>query len=189
LNPLIGYLDDRTNLKALLIFAPSITATLMVTLGLMPSYASLVILLLLVGLSVASLHALSPALLARVSGKDTGKAMSFFMASGELGRTFGPILATGAASYFSLKDLWTLAIPAWLVSAVMFTRLWKVRHTSARGSNLRGILPNVWRFFIPLTLITVTRTFMVSALGTFLPTFLKGEGAALWAAGVTLSAY
>lgn len=189
LNPLIGYLDDRANLKIFLILAPSVTATLMVTLGLMPSYTSLVILLLLVGFSVASLHALSPALLARVSGKDTGKAMSFFMASGELGRTFGPLLVTLAASFFSVKNLWPLALPAWLVSIVMFSRLWKVNQPAVRRPSLRGMLPNAARFFVPLTLITISRTFMISALGTFLPTFLKGEGAALWAAGATLSAY
>lgn len=189
MNPLIGYLDDRANLRVLLILAPSVTATLMVTLGLMPNYASLVILLLFVGLSVSFLHALSPALLARVSGRDTGKAMSFFMASGELGRTFGPLLVTTAASYFSVKDLWPLALPAWLVTAVMFSRLSKVNRPAVRHPSLRGMLPHAARFFIPLTLITFTRTLMVSALGTFLPTFLKGGGATLWAAGATLSAY
>jgi FSR family fosmidomycin resistance protein-like MFS transporter len=189
LNPLIGYLDDKMNLKILLILSPSITATLMVTLGLMPSYSTLVILLLLVGLSVAALHALSPALLARVSGRNTGKAMSFFMASGELGRTLGPLLVTLAASYLTLKNLWPLALPAWLVSILMFSRLWKVDQPVMRRPSLRGMLPQAGRFFIPLTLIVITRTFMVSALGTFLPTFLKGEGAALWAAGATLSAY
>jgi FSR family fosmidomycin resistance protein-like MFS transporter len=189
LNPLIGFLDDRMNLKMLLILAPSITATLMVTLGLMPNYTTLVILLLLVGLSVASLHALSPALLARVSVNNTGKAMSYFMASGELGRTLGPLLVTLAASYFSMRNLWPLALPAWLLSIVMFYQLWKVERPVLRRPSLRGMLPHAGRFFIPLTLITITRTFMVSAFGTFLPTYLKGEGAALWAAGATLSAY
>jgi len=40
---------------------------------------------------------------------------------------------------------------------------------------------------VPLVGIIVVRSFMVSALTTYLPIFLSEEGADLWLAGVSLS--
>lgn len=93
LNPFIGYLDDRINLRMFVIVAPGVTAVLMSSIGLASSYTSLLILLLITGLSIAAFHAPAPAMVARVSGNQVGKGMSYFMAGGELARTIGPILA------------------------------------------------------------------------------------------------
>jgi FSR family fosmidomycin resistance protein-like MFS transporter len=98
LNPLIGYLDDKVNLRWMVILAPAITATLMSAMGLAPSYYLLAILLTITGFSVAAFHATAPAMVARISGSHVGKGMSFFMAAGELGRTVGPLAAVWAVS-------------------------------------------------------------------------------------------
>src|SRR4030066_2143358 len=64
LNPIIGYLDDKINLRILVILAPAVTATTMSCLGIAPSYISLMILLFITGLSTAAFHAPSPAMIA-----------------------------------------------------------------------------------------------------------------------------
>lgn len=52
LNPIIGYLDDKINLRILVIVAPAVTATTMTCLGIAPSYMSLLLLLFITGLAL-----------------------------------------------------------------------------------------------------------------------------------------
>src|SRR4030043_2084942 len=73
LNPVLGYLDDKVNLRIFVILAPAISATTMSCLGLAPNYLSLVILLFITGLSIAAFHAPSPAMIARASGQQVGR--------------------------------------------------------------------------------------------------------------------
>jgi FSR family fosmidomycin resistance protein-like MFS transporter len=189
LNPLIGYLDDKINLRLLVIFAPAITATTMSCLGLAPNYASLVVLLLVTGLSVAAFHAPSPSMVVSVSGKKTGMGMSFYMAAGELGRTLGPLLAAWAVTMFTLEGIWRLAILGWLASIIMYGRFRKLTMHIQKQSGFREMFPAATRLFIPLLLIVFARTFLVTGVGVYLPTLIKSEGATLWAASRSLAIY
>ena len=129
LNPFIGYMADRISLRYFIILAPAITATLMSSMGLTSSYAALAILLFAAGISVAAFHAPAPAMIGRVAGLRVGAGMSIFMASGELARTLGPIVAMAGVGWFGLDGLWRLAVVGWLTSVVLYFRL---RHISAR---------------------------------------------------------
>ena len=189
LNPLIGYLDDRINLRTLVILAPAVTATTMSCLGLVPSYASLTLLLLITGLSIAAFHAPSPAMVVSVSGRQYGKGMSFYMAFGELGRTLGPLLATWGVALLSFEGMWRLAILGWLATIVMYFRFRKISMRIQRQSGFREMFPAATRLFIPLFLIVFARSFLVTGLGVYLPTLLNTEGSSLWAAGSALAIY
>ena len=72
LNPFIGYLADRISVRYFVILAPATTATLMCFVGFAPSYMVLVMLLTMVGVSVAAFHAPAPAMIARTSGNRVG---------------------------------------------------------------------------------------------------------------------
>ena len=189
LNPLIGYLDDKVNLRLLVIFAPAITATTMSCLGLAPNYASLALLLLVTGLSVAAFHAPSPSMVVSVSGTQTGTGMSFYMASGELGRTVGPLLAAWAVTLFTLEGMWRLAILGWLASIIMYGRFRKLTMHVQKQSGFRQMFPAATHLFIPLLLIALSRSFLVSGLGLYLPTLLQSEGASIWASSRSLAIY
>jgi FSR family fosmidomycin resistance protein-like MFS transporter len=189
LNPLIGYLDDKINLRLLVIFAPAITATTMSCLGLAPNYASLVLLLLVTGLSVAAFHAPSPSMVVSVSGKKTGMGMSFYMAAGELGRTLGPLLAAWAVTMFTLEGIWRLAILGWLASIIMYGRFRKLTMHIQKQSGFRGMFPAATRLFIPLLLIVFARSFLITGVGVYLPTLIKSEGATIWTASRSLAIY
>lgn len=189
LNPLIGYLDDKINLRLLVIFAPAVTATTMSCLGLAPNYASLALLLLITGLSVAAFHAPSPAMVTSVSGKQTGTGMSFYMASGELARTVGPLLAAWGVTMFTIQGMWRLAILGWLASIIMYGRFRKLTLRVQKQSGFRQMFPAATHLFIPLLLITLARSFLVTGLGIYLPTLLQGEGASIWASSRALAIY
>jgi FSR family fosmidomycin resistance protein-like MFS transporter len=189
LNPLIGYLDDKINLRLLVIFAPAVTATTMSCLGLAPNYATLSLLLLITGLSIAAFHAPSPAMVVSVSGRQYGKGMSFYMAAGELGRTLGPLLAAWAVTLLTLPGMWRLAILGWLASLFMLTRFRKISFRIQKQSGFRAMFPAATHLFIPLLLVVFFRSFLITGLGVYLPTLLESEGASLWAAGSALAIY
>jgi FSR family fosmidomycin resistance protein-like MFS transporter len=192
LQPFIGHLADRVSLRYLVVLTPAVTATAMSLLGVAPRYAMLALLLMVTGLSSATLHAVGPVIAGRFSGKNLGRGMGIWMVGGELGRTLGPL---AIAAYFKLQP-GTLAytpwlmIGGWLTSLLLFFRL---RDVEGRPPNAGQGLP--WRqalrvmgpLLVPLIGIIVARAFMSSALTTYLPTFLVEEGAELWQAGVFLA--
>jgi FSR family fosmidomycin resistance protein-like MFS transporter len=188
-NPLYGYLDDKINLRMLVILAPAITATLMSSVGLAPNYLTLTVLMFVVGLSVAAFHATAPAMVARVSGKQIGKGMSFFMAAGELGRTVGPLFAVWAVSLLTLDFMIPVALLGWVYSLVMYLRFRSVPAHVEKQKDFKAAIPAAKRLFFPMIIVVFARSLLVTGMGVYLPTFIKSEGASLWTAGSTLALY
>ena len=190
INPFLGLLADRGSLRWFAILAPTVTAVTMSAIGLAPSYTALVILLLVAGVSTALWHVPTPVMIARVSGRQVGQGMSFFMVGGELARTVGPLLAVGAVSWWGLEGIWRLAPLAMAASAVLY---WRTRDIGSARPVARadGSFAQTWlqlrRVLLPIAGILIARGFMLAALTTFLPTFLASEGASLQQAGGALS--
>jgi FSR family fosmidomycin resistance protein-like MFS transporter len=189
LNPLIGYMADRINLRYFIILAPGLTATFMSSMGLMDSYVGLAVVLFATGISVAAFHAPAPAMVARISGNRVGKGMSYFMAGGELGRTLGPLVAVAAVSYLTMDGMFPVAVIGWATSLLLFVRFRSLQVRPEQQTELREILPAAKRLFAPILFIVLTRSFVIVSLGTFLPTYLNMRGASLIIAGGALSLY
>jgi len=190
LNPFIGYFADRLSLRYFVIFAPAATATLISAMGFAPYYLTLAILLFITGISVAAFHAPAPAMVARISGKQVGKGMSYFMAGGELGRTVGPLVAVWAVSTWTLDGFYRVVIFGWAATAILF---WRLHRISAQPTEkprcLHEALPAIRRLFIPMIGIRLPREFLMTALAVYLPTFMTRQGASLWVAGAALSVW
>lgn len=188
--PVIGHLADRLSLRYLVILAPGVSATLMSLLGIAPGFVWAAVLLLVAGLSSASLHAIGPVMVGRVSGDRLGRGMSYWMVGGELGRTIGPILIVSAIGWFSLQGIAWLMLGGWAASFLLFMQL---RRVPGRPDEDRAALP--WRsavqkmrpFLIALAGLQVVRSFSSVALTTFLPLYLEGQGESLFWAGASLS--
>jgi FSR family fosmidomycin resistance protein-like MFS transporter len=191
--PFIGYLADHINLRYLVILAPALTATAMTLLGVAPSYGAMTLLLIMVGVVAAGLHAVGPVIAGNLSGKrNLGRGMGLWMVGGGLGYTIGPLILVAALEAWGLRGLPWLMVGGWLASAVLFTRL---RHVSSFGRRPKTSRP--WRqalavmrpMLLPVIGIILVRSFMASAIGTYLPTFLSREGSSLWFAGAAYSGY
>jgi FSR family fosmidomycin resistance protein-like MFS transporter len=190
LQPFLGHLADRVSLRYLVILAPTVAAVTMSLLGVAPSYAALALLLTMAGINSAALHSVAPVMAGRMSGKNLGRGMGFWMVGGELGRTLGPLVIVTAIQFLTLQGSPWLMIGGFVASALL---VFTLRSVSGRPPNADEGLP--WRqalrtmgpFLVPLVGIIVVRSFMVSALTTYLPVFLTDEGAALWFAGASLS--
>lgn len=188
--PFIGYLADRVSLRYLVIMAPAVTATMMSLLGVSPGYAVMALFLIVAGLSSAGLHAVGPVMIGRLSGPRLGRGMGFWMVGGELGRTLGPIVIVSALELLMLSGTPGLMIAGLAMSTLLFFLLRDVAgsdHSEAVGLPWREALRSMGPLLIPLSGVIVARSFMVSALTTYLPTFLSEEGAGLFFAGASLS--
>ena len=173
LSPVIGFLADRFTLRYLVIFAPAITATLATLIGFMPTYSAAALLLFCVGVNIMAFHAPAPAMIAHVSGNKVGRGMSFFMASGELARSVGPLLVAFGVTQWGIAGLWRLMFFGWLASAVLF---WRLRDVSAkRAPRKRRPKPMFRRFarvFAPLLGVMLLRNMAVSSLGIFMVVYM-----------------
>jgi FSR family fosmidomycin resistance protein-like MFS transporter len=190
LQPFIGHLADRVSLRYLVILAPAVAAITMSLLGVAPSYVALALLLTAAGINSATLHAVAPVMAGRLSGKNLGRGMGYWMVGGELGRTLGPIIIVTAVQFLTLEGMPWLMVGGLVASVVLFVRLKDVPGrppNAGQGLPWRQALRIMGPFLVPLVGIIVARSFMVSALTTYLPIFLSDEGAALWLAGISLS--
>ncbi len=190
LQPFIGHLADRLSLRYFVILAPAVTAVMMSLLGVAPGYAVLALLLTVVGVSSASLHAVAPVMAGRLSGQSLGRGMGFWMVGGELGRTLGPIVVVSAIQLLTLKGTPWLMIAGLLASVILYVRLKDVPGrppNAGQGLPWRQALRSMGPLLVPLVGIIIVRSFMITALTTYLPTFLSKEGADLWFAGASLS--
>jgi FSR family fosmidomycin resistance protein-like MFS transporter len=190
LQPLIGHLADRRDLRFMAVLTPAATAICMCLLGVAPGFAAIAVLLAIAGVSSAFLHALAPVVAGGFAGSRLGFGMGFWMVGGELGRTLGPIVLVTAVAVLGLAGLPWLVVGGLAASGLLALgmrggRLQPPSRTegargSRRWSGMRG-------FFLPLTGIVAARAVMMAAFTTFLPVFLREEGLSLWWAGASLS--
>jgi len=190
LNPFLGYAADRMSVRYFVILAPGFTATFMTLIGFAPSYLALAMLLLAGGVSIAAFHAPAPAMTARVSGNRVGTGMSIFMATGELGRTVGPIVAVAAVSWWGLDGIWRLAVLGWLTSAVLYWRLHTVpaRPRTPGQDSLAAMWPQVKRVFPVITWVIFPKVFLAVTITTYLAIFMRDQlQTNLWLAAASLT--
>ena len=190
LQPLIGIHADHTNLRLLIIITPAITGVAMSLLSVAPTYGFLSFLLVLAGLSSASLHAVGPVLGGTLAGNKLGRGMSFWMVGGELGRALGPLVVVTAIGYLTLEGLPWLMLAGILTSIFLSVKLSSITTQPLNNGNQilwKTALQKMRGVMVPLAILIFTRSMMVATLTIFLPTFLTSEGSSLWQAGVSLS--
>jgi FSR family fosmidomycin resistance protein-like MFS transporter len=186
----IGYLADSLSLRYLVILAPALTGVMMSLLGIAPGYGFLALLLACAGVSSASLHAVGPVMAGRLSGNKLGRGMGLWMVGGELGRTLGPIIVVGVVGAFGLQRIPYLMAAGFAMSGILYVRMKDIAGGPPgvdRALSLRPALDHLRPILAPLVGLVSVRAFMLTAVTTYLPTFLTEEGSELWFAGISLS--
>lgn len=190
LQPVIGHLADRKNLKLLFILAPTITGAAMSLLGVADSTGFIIFLLVIAGTSSAMLHAIGPVLGSSYSGERLGKGMSLWMVGGEIGRTLGPIIAVSFISYLTIEKLPWMMLAGVFASIFLSTRFKTISTKTSETQDeihWRVALTNMKGILLPLAAVILTRSMMIATMNTFLTTFMTAEGASLSLAGWSLS--
>jgi FSR family fosmidomycin resistance protein-like MFS transporter len=171
-------------------FGPLVAAVFMSGLGLAPSYAVLVALLMVAGLGVAAFHPQGAVLTSQIAGRPQ-ISMAIFITGGTIGFSIGPMFAVGVVSVFGLERTWVAAIPGLVASAMLLAWFARVpprpRH-EAKGVPLRELRP-VLRPLSLLYFATVSRSAVSYGFMTFLPLYLTARGYSLSTSGLILSLY
>ncbi len=186
-NPFVGMLADRLSLRIFVVTAPAVTAVVMCLLGLAPSYGILLLMLLVTGISSTMFHVPAPVIIKEISADKIGTGMSLFMLGGELSRTLGPLVISGALALWGLEGTWRLMPVGIAASAVLFVKLRNldVRPSSTGGFEFRkmGITLKKMRFLLfCIGGYLLFSSSMKFALTLYLPTYLTSRGDSLWTA-------
>jgi FSR family fosmidomycin resistance protein-like MFS transporter len=190
LQPWIGHVGDRVDLRFAVALSPAITAACMSLLGIAPGFVAMGLLLVTAGASAALLHSVGPVLVGRLSGRRLGWGMGFWMVGGELGRTLGPIVVVSAVALLGQGGLGWLMVGGVVASAVLSVSLRNVPPPLPPANGRAGFLRAIRamrHLLVPLAGVVILRSFMMAAATTYLPLFLREEGSSLWLAGASLT--
>ena len=192
-NPFVGSVADRKGLRGLLVLGPLLTVGAMGLLGWAPSVWALGLLLMVAGLGAALFHVPAPVLVRRLSGRQVGRGMAYYMVGGETARTLGPLVAAGALAAWGLAGTWRLVgfgLPAVLILASPILRLSRGSHDARKSRvaslGLRDLTPHL-RMLAALSSYTFLRALLKSSLTLYLPTYLSEKGEPLWYSNSCLS--
>jgi MFS transporter, FSR family, fosmidomycin resistance protein len=191
LQPVIGHLADRKNLKMLVILAPTFSGIFLTLIGVVPSFGMAAVLLLLAGFSTAGFHSMAPAMVSMRAGRKVGRGMGLFMVGGELGFALGPVVVVATIAVLTLKGLPWLMTLGMLASIILYYRLKNattVRRSQAEaGLPARQALLEMRSLMLPIIGITFITGFLNANLVVYLPTFMSKEGAVFALAGISLT--
>lgn len=185
--PLFGLVADRMRRAWLVAAGPTLTVVAMGAIGLAPSYAFLVILLLLAGIGSASFHPQAAATAGFASGPRKGAGLSLFVAGGELGFALGPVTIALIVSAYGLPGTWLAAVPGLIACALLWanisgTSLSPTQRPPMEADEFRRI----FRALALLWLIVVLRSVLVHSYTSFLPLLLAERGASILAGGAAV---
>ncbi|MDC7226962.1 MAG: MFS transporter [Spirochaetales bacterium] len=192
LNPFIAFFVEKLRAKYIVIFMPAVTSISMSLLGIATNYAVLVILILTAGISSTLFHIPAPVMIKNYSGTKTGRGMSYYMLGGELSRTLGPLVITGAITLWGFEGTWRLVPFGIIASTILYFLLrghsepdYKpaAKEKLKRFPEIKQISPHL--IFIGLFLIFFMGLKVLSTL--YLTAFMVNRGQTLMAASLRLS--
>lgn len=186
--PLFGAIADRLRRRIFVVLGPGFTVLAMGLMGLAPTYASLIALLLIAGTGTASFHPQGASTAGEASGRRKGAGLSLFVAGGELGYSLGPLVIALAVAAWGLGATWMVALPG-LLACLLLWRVIPSRRdppTRPEGHTLRADLAGALRPLAVLWFIVVLRSIIISAYQTFLPLLLNQRGGSIVAGGAAV---
>jgi len=184
-NPFIGIIAERPVMRHMVIFSPAMTALFMSLIGVAPGYVFLAIILFFSGISSTLWHIPTPVMVKQLSGKRTGKGMSYYMMGGELARTAGPLIILGVISWWGLEGTWKMMPLGFVASLVLYLNFRNANFKPASSSRQHQE-GSYWKIFLRFSAafaLTGGYTFfqagMKASLTYYLPTFLTSQGNSL----------
>lgn len=193
LQPFFGYLMDKQNFSPLLPYIVPAAAVPMCMVGFAGNTMLLFVFVAVTGTAVAAYHPLSSILVGRTAAEGRGNGMmSYFIAGGNAGMAFVPLVLVAFLEQLSLAALPLLILPAALMG-LLFVRsgLCAVSSLPEHAVQSRPKLSSVLfaRTTITLNLAMGLRCWTHGAFGTFLPLLLVGNGEDTSAAGLFLTIF
>jgi FSR family fosmidomycin resistance protein-like MFS transporter len=187
IQPALGWIADRRRTAWLIPAGIAWTGVFMGCVGLAPSYAGLLGVVLLAGLGSAAFHPIASIVVAQASGNRRGLGMSLFATGGNLGFAIGPVLAAWLLRWGGLPATLVLIVPGCLMAAAF-----AVSRPAVAGGLASGEPAGVSRYSVPWRQLSVLcalitfRSWGYAGLIVFIPLWLHAQGGSTDEAGRAL---
>jgi FSR family fosmidomycin resistance protein-like MFS transporter len=119
IQPLFGYLADKTARRWILPLSVALSAVGIGLTGLAPTYAAVLLLVVVMGVGVAAYHPEGYRTATAVAGDKKATGVSVFSTGGNIGIAVGPPLATALIAGFGLPGTIGMLVPGLVVAAIL----------------------------------------------------------------------
>jgi FSR family fosmidomycin resistance protein-like MFS transporter len=179
IQPLFGHVSDRLSLPWLMPLGPALGGLGIALVGFTHSYALTFAVIVLSGVGVAAFHPEGSRFANYVSGAKRSSGMSLFSVGGNIGFAVGPLLMTPLVLAFGLEGTAFVLIPTWLMAAVLFHELPRLKTFRLDlGAGRRVVAAEqheAWRPFATLGAVIALRSFVYFGLVTFIPLYYVSD--------------
>ncbi|HWT81589.1 MAG TPA: MFS transporter, partial [Candidatus Methylomirabilis sp.] len=188
IQPVFGWVSDRWGIQWFIPVGIVWTGILMGSVGLVPNYWTLLLVVTLTGVGTAAFHPIASMAAAHASQARRGLGMSLFSAGGNLGFATGPILMTWLLLWFDLRGTILLVALGLLTACLIhrYRREIEVPHIGLGQRHSHAEAPIPWAKLSGLCILITLRSWGSSGMVVFMPLLLMQRGVALSATGRAL---
>lgn len=194
MQPFFGYTFDKHNASWVLLISIPLCGLTICSMEYASSEITMFAIAVLLGLTVSSFHPLGSSLIKQiVSEKNLGKAMSYYVAGGNVGFAFAPVVVVTFMEIFGYENLIFMAIPAVLLG----WKMWQSRlHTipSAQRAAVSGRAPSISDVLkqgnvLRLNFAMGLRCWTLTVVAVFLPLLMQTSGYSGMTSGIVLTIF
>jgi MFS transporter, FSR family, fosmidomycin resistance protein len=177
IQPVFGYLADKTVRRWILPTSIVVAGAGMALTGVAASYASILLLVVVMGLGVAAWHPEGYRTATGVAGDRKATALSYFSLGGNVGIALGPLFVTFLVATWSIPGTLGLALPPLLVAAIMLPALasFGTVTTGASATTRARAGENMPRAMALLIVVVMIRAWATLGFTTFVPLYYVNE--------------
>ncbi|HEU4370806.1 MAG TPA: MFS transporter [Methylomirabilota bacterium] len=172
IQPLFGYLSDRLARRWILPVSVFVSGAGIALVGLAPGYATVLALVMVMGLGVAAWHPEGYKTATGVAGDRKATALSWFSLGGNAGIAVGPALAAFLLASLGTGGTLGLVVPSLLVGSLLLAALPMLNREAARpraAARGRGEGVNMPGAMALLILVVTVRAWTTLGFTTFVP--------------------
>lgn len=175
--PAYGYLSDRFHSKLFSALAPAMAGIFISCLGIASGFSSMVVMVLLGGVGIASFHPQASARATLGIESNRQKWFAVFISSGTLGLALGPTYFSALLDRVGLERSWLAAIPGVAVTVALIFLLPELSAESPHRNSKFAWEPfkAVWKPLTILYFLVFIRSIVQVTYAQFLPLFLMRE--------------
>ncbi len=179
LQPIAGFLADRTNRNYFVLFGPLMAGVFMSFIGLVHQYGTLLVILIMSGVGTALFHPQATAMVGNLENRRKGLSMSIFNTTGALGVSVGSAFIIPFTEFFGLSaTLYTvLVVIAFFIYSCpyLMTKRENYAHSPILPL-LKIVLKSKAALVISLHMIVVIRATLTMAFTGFIPLYFTSQG-------------
>lgn len=172
IQPLFGYLSDQTARRWLLPISVLVSGFGLALTGVAPSYAAILVLVVVTGLGVAAYHPEGYRTASHLAGDRKATGLSFFSIGGNVGIALGPPMITALVAGFGLWGSLGMLIPAVVVGGLLTVALPVLSAETPRPASVAADgRKTMLGAMALLILVVMLRSWTQLGLTTYIPFF------------------